>query len=171
MLQLKNNIFENIEATPKEHYTFQFDPSAIVPVEKKYIGLLKKRMVGSIIAGLLLIIIGIFSDRVFFGFGAGALFISMVGHIRGISTYKKLCAKSRDRYNKTLYDYTLYEDFLIVWISSDDAIRQIKVRPDEIKKAQVIADVLVMEIDGQLFLVKKDELIDNSYFLSICNKK
>ena len=42
MLQLKNNIFENIETTPKEHYTFQFDPSAIVPVEKKYIGLMKK---------------------------------------------------------------------------------------------------------------------------------
>ena len=94
MLQLKNNIFENIETTPKEHYTFQFDPSAIVPVEKKYIGLMKKRMLGSIIAGLLLIIIGIFSDRAFLGFGVGVLFISVVGHIKGISAYKKLYAKS-----------------------------------------------------------------------------
>ena len=171
MLQLKNNIFENIETTPKEHYTFQFDPSAIVPVEKKYIGLMKKRMLGSIIAGLLLIIIGIFSDRAFLGFGVGVLFISVVGHIKGISAYKKLYAKSKDKYTKTLYDYTLYDDFLIVWISSDDAIRQIKVRLDEIKKAHVIADILVMEIDGQLFLMKKDELVENSYFLTDCNKK
>ena len=171
MLQLKNNIFENIENTPKEHYTFQFDPSAIVPVEKKYIGLMKKRMLGSIIAGLLLIIIGIFSGRALLGFGVGVLFISVVGHIKGISAYKKLYAKSRDRYNKTLYDYTLYEDFLIVWISSDVAIRQFKVKLDEIKKAQIIKDLIVMEIEGQLFLMKKDELVENSYFLVVCNKK
>ena len=70
-----------------------------------------------------------------------------------------------------MYDYTLYDEFLIVWISSDDAVRQIKVRLDEIKKSQVIADVIVMEIDGQLFLMKKDELVENSYFLTVCNKK
>ena len=171
MLELKNNIFENIQETPKEHYTFQFDSNSIVPIEKKYIGLMKKRMLGSIIGGLLLIISGIFSDRSLLGFGVGVLFISVIGHIKGISSYKKLYAKIIKKYNKTLYDYTLYEDFLIVWISSDDAIRQIKVRLDEIKKAQVIADILVMEIDGQLFLMKKDELVENSYFLTVCNKK
>ena len=171
VLELKNNIFENIEATPKEHYTFQFDPSAIVPVEKKYIGLMKKRMLGSIIASIILVIAGVFSDRAFLGFGIGVLFISVVGHIKGITAYKKLYAKSNDRYAKTLYDYTLYDNFLIVWISSEDAIRQIKVKLDEIKKAQVIADILVMEIDGQLFLMKKDKLVENSYFLSICSKK
>jgi hypothetical protein len=171
MPELKNNIFENIEDTPKEHYTFQFDPSTIAPVEKKYIGLLKKRMLGSIISGLLLVLGGVFSDRAILGFGIGVLFISIVGHIKGISAYKKLYAKSRDRYAKTLYDYSLYDNFLIVWISSDDAIRQIKVKLDEIKKAQVVADFIVMEIDGQLFLMKKDEVVENSYFLTICNKK
>ena len=171
VLELKNNIFENIEATPKEHYTFQFDPSAIVPVEKKYIGLMKKRMLGSIIAGLILIICGVFSGRGLLGFGIGVLFISLVGHFKGISAYKKLYAKSKGKYDKTVYDYTLYDNFLIVWISSDDAIRQIKVKLNEIKKAQVVADFLVIEIDGQIFLMKKDELVENSYFLTICNKK
>ena len=171
MLELKNNIFENIEATPKEHYTFQFDASAIVLVERKYIGIMKKRMLGSVIAGIIMIICGVFSDRSFLGFGIGVLFISVVGHIKGISAYKKLYAKIKDRYTKTLFDYTLYDNFLIVWISSEDAIRQIKVKFDEIKKAQVISDILVMEIDGQLFLMKKDELVENSYFLTVCNKK
>ena len=132
---------------------------------------MKKRMLGSIIVGLLLIVIGIFSDRVLVGFGVGTLYISVIVHIKGISTYKKLYAKSKDRHTKTLYDYTLYDDFLIVWISSDDRIRQMKVRLDEIKKVQVIADLIVMEIDGQLFLMKKDELVENSYFLTVCNKK
>ena len=171
MLELKNNIFENIEDSPKEHYTFQFDPSAIATVENKYIGLMKKRMLCSVLGGLLLIIIGILWGRTLLGFGVGALFISVVGHIKWISAYKKLYAKNRDRYKKTLYDYTLYDQYLIVWISSDDSIRQLKVKLDEIKKAQIVKDLIVMEINEQLFLIKKDELIDNSYFLSICNKK
>ena len=171
MLELKNNIFENIQDAPKEHYTFQFDPNLIVPVEKKYIGFMKKRMLISILAGLFLVIVGIFSDRVFLGFAGGLLLMSLVVHLKSLSAYKKLFAERRGRYDKTLYDYTLYEDFLIVWISSDDRIRQLKVKLDDIKKAQMIQDFVVMEIDGQLFLMKKDELVDHSYFLSICNKK
>lgn len=171
MLELKNNLFENIQDAPKEHYTFQFDPDLVVPVEKKYIGLMKKRMLCSIIAGLILVIVGIFSYRAVLGFAIGVLFISVVGHIKGISAYKKLYAESRDRYNRTLYDYTLYEDFLIIWISSDVSIKQHKFKLNEIKKAQIIKDLIVMEIDRQLYLIKKDELIENSYFLSICNPK
>ena len=171
MIELKNNIFANIEDTPKEHYTFQFDPDKVVPVEKKYIGFMKKRMLGSIVASILLVIIGVLSDRAFLGFAIGVLFISMVGHIKGISAYKKLFEKSKEKYKTTFYDYTLYDDFLIVWISSDDAIGQKKIKLGEIKKTQIIEDFLVMEIEGQLFLMNKDELIDNSYFLTICNKK
>ena len=171
MLNLKNNIFENIEDTPKEHYTFHFDPGTIAPVEKKYIGLLVKRMLASVLSGIVLILYGIFSDRAILGFGIGVLFISIVAHIKGISAYKKLYAKSKKRYERTLYDYTLYENFLIIWIASEDAIRQLKVNFDEIKKVQQIANLFVMEIDGQLFLLKKDELIEDSYFLTLCKQK
>ena len=119
MPQLKNNIFEDIQDTPKEHYTFSFDRDSVVPVYKKYMGSMKKRMVGSIISGLILIIIGILSKgNIITGFGIGGLLISVTGHIKVISSYKKLFTKRMDMMcGKSIYDYTLYEDFLIVWIS------------------------------------------------------
>ena len=83
------------------------------------------------------------------------------------SAYKKLYAKSKDKYTKTLYDYTLYDDFLIVWISSDDAIRQIKVRLDEIKKAQVIVFIKVkffFMCDALHLLLPSASALDSNYF-------
>jgi hypothetical protein len=38
----------------------------------------------------------------------------------------------------------------------------------DIKKAQIIEGVVAMEISGELFLMRKEELIQNSYFLTIC---
>ena len=172
MLELKNNIFENVQETPREHYTFHLDSSDVVTIEKKYIGDMKKRMAIAIACSAFLAVYGILrSSPAFAGLGFGMLLMSLAAHIKVIRHYKKLYAKSRERYPKTLFDYTLYGDSLIVWISSDDAIRQFKVRLSEIKKAQIVKDIVVMEIEGQLFLMKKDELIENSYFLSICKKK
>ena len=171
MLELRNNIFENIEDPPKEHYTFQFDSDEVAPVEKKYMGLIKKRMLIFVIAQLVPGIYGVFLDRILIGFAIGGLFIGLVWHIKGILARKKLYAKSIERYKKTVYDYTLYEGFLVIWISSDDSIRQLKVNLNEIKKVHTAGDLLVMEIDNQLFLMKKKELIQNSYFLTVCDKK
>ncbi len=171
MLKLKSNLFEGIEEDPKEHYTFQFDPDMIVPMEKQYAVPIKIRMLISVLSSMVLVIVGIFTDRAIVGFGIGVLLISVVGHLKGLSAYKRYYAKNKEKYAHTLYDYTLYDRFLIVWISSENAFRQIKVGLDEIKKVRILADTLVMEIDGQLFLMKKDELVEQSYFLTICNKK
>lgn len=95
MPKLRNNLFEDITDTPKEHYTFQFEPESVVPVEEKYIGLLVKRMIVSIIATVILVIFGFFSDGAFLSFATGVLFIGVVVHIKGISSYKKLYAKRK----------------------------------------------------------------------------
>jgi hypothetical protein len=174
MPELRSNLFEHIDATPKEHYTFQIDASALVPVEKKYVGRMTKRMIFALTPGLLLLILDLLWNYGFGGFGGfaiGVLFVSAVGHIKMISAYKKLCEKRNEACASTLYDYTLYDGFMIIWISSEDGIRQKKVKLGNIKKAQIIADVVVLEIDGELFLLKKEELEQGSYFLAICSKK
>ncbi len=134
MLELKNNIFEDIQDAPKEHYTFQFEPDTVSPVEKKYVGYMKKRMLFFIIIGIIIMICGIFSDRTIVGFAIGVLFVGIVGHIKGVLTYKSIFTKGKEKYKTTLYDYTLYDSFLIIWISSKNSIRQMNVKLDEIKK-------------------------------------
>ena len=63
MLQLKNNLFDDISETPREHYTFWFDYAAVASVEKKYIGFLIKRMLISIGLLFILSVYAAFCDR------------------------------------------------------------------------------------------------------------
>ena len=41
----------------------------------------------------------------------------------------------------------------------------------EIKDVYMLGDTVIFEADGQLFPLKKDGLIENSYFLMRCAKK
>ena len=171
MPKLKNNIFEDITAAPKEHYTFNFDGDELTPVEKKYINRLKIRGLIVTAAILVLLLDGIFFTEDMIWFSLGMLYVWEVLHIGTIIRTKKMYEKRRASFSNTLYDYTLYDSFLIVWISSNDSIRQRKILLHEIKKARIIENLVVLEIENELYLMRKNELVENSYFLSICAKK
>lgn len=171
MLKLKNDIFEDITAAPKEHYTFNFGGDELTPVEKKYINRLKIRGLIVTAAILLLLLDGIFFTEDMIWFSLGMLYVWEILLVGTIIRTKKMYEKRRASFSNTLYDYTLYDSFLIVWISSDDSIRQRKILLHEIKKARIIKNLVVLEIENELYLMRKNELVENSYFLSICAKK
>ena len=171
MPKLKNDIFEDITAAPKEHYTFNFGGDELTPVEKKYINRLK--ICGLIVTAAILVLLldGIFFIEDMIWLSLGMLYVWEVLLVGTIIRTKKMYEKRRASFSKTLYDYTLYDSFLIVWISSDDSIRQRRILLHEIKKARIIKNLVVLEIENELYLMRKNELVENSYFLSICAKK
>ncbi len=170
MPEFKKDLFADIFDEPKEHYTFEFNDKYLPPVEKKYLSALKKRMFIYIIPSVIIILIGLKSPFIL-GFGIGLLLLGVTVHVKTILATKKNYAKVREKYSKTiLFDYTLYSDCLIVSVFGDTAIRQLKAGLHEIKNVHILADTVILEIDGQLFLMKKDELIENSYFLMRCAK-
>ena len=168
MSELKSSLLDGIAEEPREHYTFCLKAVEALPVEKIYMRLMKKRMLASLVCGILLICFGFGLGRFVIGLGVGILIISLAVHIRNYCAYKKLFEKSRSEYETKVYDYTLYGDFMIVWISSDTAIRQMKIPLSSIRKSRLVGNILVMEIEGQLFPVKKDALVENSFFLGLC---
>ena len=171
MSKLKNNIFEDITAAPKEHYTFRFEPDEIDPIQKKYTN--KMKMPGLIAPAVIMLLLfnGIFFNEDMIWFSFGVLFVWITMGIGVVLGSKKMYEKRRAKFSNTLYDYTLYDNFLIVWISSDDSIRQRKILLHEIKRAITIKNFVVVEIDNELHLMRKRELAADSYFLSICDKK
>ncbi len=171
MLKLKNDIFQDITATPKEHYTFNFGGDELTPVEKKYINRLKIRGLIMYAYILILFVQGIFFREATIWFSLGMFCVWTVVYIGTIIGHKKMYEKRRASFSNTLYDYTLYDSFLIVWISSDDSIRQRKILLHEIKKARIIKNLVVLEIENELYLMRKNELDEGSYFLSICDQK
>ncbi len=170
MLKLRNNIFENITATPKEHYTFHFDAEDLDLFDKKYMDGMKKRFIIHLALILLLFVYGIFLFEGFAWCAVGTLIVVPL-YIKAVSMIKKENLKRKEQYPNALFDYTLYDGFLVVWISSNDSVRQRRVYLYEIKKARIVGNLVALEIDHQLYLMKKDELMENSYFLSICTKK
>jgi len=171
MLEPQKDLFENMQGEIIEHYRFQFDPDQVTPVEKAYVSVLVKRMVLFIVVCVALMAIGFWCGELLIAAAVGMLYIGVVDHIKIISAYKKIYAKGKKKYLTSVYDYTLYSNYLMIWISSKNAIRQMRVGLNEITKAQVIGAFVVLEIDNQLFLLKKEELAANSYFLSICKTK
>ncbi len=166
-MEPKKDIFEDIQAEPREHYTFQIDPASMEPVEKKYIGKLIKRMIIGILCGVILLLYG-FVSEFFLGVGFASVLFMSAFYIKLISHTKKLYARRKAQYLNTVHDYTLYDDCLIVWLSGDNFIKQNKYSLNEVVKAQIIGDFVVLEIDGQLHLLKKNELVENSYFIRRC---
>ena len=170
-LEPKNSLLEDMKELPREHYTFQIDPKSVLPVEKKYIGRLVKMMLAFIACCTLLIVLCTFwYGRGMVGFSIGLLFMGIVVYTRMIVLHEAIFKKSRQRYATTVYDYTLYENALIVWISSDRLIRQMRIGLSEIRNLREIADFFVFEFDKQLFLLKKDVLAENSYFHAAMKK-
>lgn len=171
MSELKNNLFEHIEEEPREHYTFQFTPEELAPVEKKYVGRMRSALFLSVVIDILLIVWNVLLEGAKLSFAFGVWFVITLVLLRGVLMYKKAWRKSNERYGNTLFDYTLYDDFLIVWVSSEDAIRQMKVKWSDIKRVQSIEGLVVMEIEGKLYLVRKHELGDDSRFHALANRK
>ena len=93
MYELKNSLFDNIQETPMEHYTFEIPPESLRPVEKKFLWKLKKPMLVSIVACLFIILTGIFSGDFVIGLGVGSLLTNLGSYIKSTLTYKKLYAK------------------------------------------------------------------------------
>lgn len=171
MPKLRNDIFEDITAAPKEHYTFNFGGDEVVPVEKKYINRLKIRGLILYAYMLILFVYGIFFIEDMIWFSLGMFCVWTVVYLGTIIGAKKAHEKRRTRVSNTLYDYTLYDGLLVAWISSDDIIRQKKILLHEIKKARIIKNLVVLEIENELYPMRKNELVENSYFLGICDKK
>ena len=173
MDKLKRDLCADITVEPKERYTFDFDEKYLAPVEKKYLGAMKTRMIISIILCVIIVAIGVISmSPVIAGMGLGALLVEIAVYAKTISASKKNYAKVREVYSKkVLFEYALYSDCLIAHIYSCNAERKIKMELYEIKDVYMLGDTVIFEADGQLFPLKKDGLIENSYFLMRCAKK
>ena len=171
MTELKTNLLEEIQDTPWEEYTFRLHATELASVKKFCLGKMRLRMILSLSAALCVLIISLFSGHFLRGFAVGLLFVQGVVWFKTFRQYKKILDQSLQDYEERVFNYRVYDGFITVWITEPNAIRQQKCSPRDIKTAQVVGNLVVLEIKNQLYCLNKDELIDTSYFLSICKKK
>lgn len=165
MLEPKKDLFEEINDEVREHYRFQPTPEEARVAMKTYMSRYVKAMVISLVASLVFLVIGCFADRAIAGFAGGLLFLSIVAHTKTICAIKKVNSGGQEKMLKTVYDYTVYDTYLIAWISSDESIRQTKIQLDKITNVQEMGALLSFETDKQIYIMRKADLIEGSYFI------
>ena len=171
MNELKNDLFEGITEEPREHYTFRFTKEELIPVEKQQIRRMLLKLLLFILASGLFALVGALEGvQAVIGFGFGCVFIGIIYYVKGLRNYKKLMAMRRWQVADTIYDYTVFDGYMILWLSASDSVRQKKVHFSAVK-GEIVDNYVVLTIDGALYPLHKGELAQDSAFLALCQKR
>lgn len=165
--------FENSEqteeASPVEACKFSFSKEELKKIHRMQMKDLYKKLIIFITASIFLIIfaIGINTPDSIIYFIFGAALVSIVFQIKTILAHNSVLKKSAERVCRSTYEYKFFEDYLTVSIyRNGEKIREAKCCYTDIEKIQPLGSWLTVQFGGQLYIIKKDELKENSAFFS-----
>ena len=157
---------------PKEAYVFKYEKSDLQEVFKKARFPLIKR---AIIFTLACIVLFVFlaaaeANDTIIGLLLGYFLLGVISHIKGYFAYGKAWKVSENRLLESTYSYEIFEGYFILNISKNEEItKTFKIYFEDIEKIQSFGNYLVFQIAGQSYIIKKDDLISESAFITFCN--
>jgi len=157
---------------PKEVYVFKYEKSDLQNVFKKArFPLIKRAIIFMLACSVLFIFFAAAeANETIIGLLLGYFLIGVISHIKGYFIYKKSWKNVESRILQSTYSYEIFEGYFVLNISRNEEItRTLKIYFDDIEKIQVFGNYLVLQISGQSYIIKKDVLIPESAFISICN--
>lgn len=163
------NIEQNNEILPNESYRFTFSKQELNEIYRLQRKNFYKRLVIFTVLCVLLIVffISLSAPDVMIGFAFGVFFIGLVSHIKGIRAYSKVWKNSTEPICKSIYEYKVFDDYININIyRENEKIRESKCFLPDIEQIQQLDKWLLLQFGGQLFIIRKSELKENSAFYS-----
>lgn len=99
------------------------------------------------------------------GLGIGMLLTGLSGYIKSIHITKKANAVGIPHVAASVYDYTVFGGYAVIWVCNENTVLQVRVTPSDIQKSRAVAGLIVLQIRGRLYLLRKNELAEGSFFL------
>ena len=165
--------FENkeqpAENIPCEIYRFDFSKDELKPIQLLQMeSVYRKPIIFALVCVCLIIFsIGTSAPDIIVAFASGVLFTGAVYHIKNILAYKKAWNKAFEKICRSAYEYKIFENYLTVSIyRENEKMREVKCYYTDIEKTQLLGNWLTVQIGGQLFIVRKNELKENSTLFS-----
>ena len=166
------------EKLPREHYVLKFSKEELKDVYRAQITdyfILPLIFTIIILAFALFVLFAPGSEYIgpmtgiFFGFAAYSMILTAVRFLN----YRKSWHSSFLRICESTYEYSIYDSYLIADIyRSGEKVFSRKAFYSDIERTEVAGKWLFFILGGQLFILKKDELKEDSFFLTdIYNKK
>lgn len=171
ILSESESIEEN-KNEPKEAYVFKYEKTDLIDVFKKASVPLVKRAVLFTLACLVFFIIFVAGDYldVLLGGLLGYSFFGVIYHIKGYFAYRKAWRVGKSRMLESIYSYEIFEGYFVLKICRNGEItRTQKIYFDDIEEIKSLGNYFVLQISGQSYIIKKDALIANSAFITLCN--
>ena len=166
MAELRKDLFADIADEPCEHYAFRFSAEEARQVANAAVSSLARRMFLTIVLCALIVLIGAVqgSDGIC-GWGAGMLLTGLSGYIKSIHITKKANAVGIPHVAASVYDYTVFGGYAVIWVCNENTVLQVRVTPSDIQKSRAVEGLIVLQIRGRLYLLRKNELAEGSFFL------
>jgi transcriptional regulator with XRE-family HTH domain len=164
---------EAIATAPLETYVFQYTVTDLREVFKSSRAPLIRRGVIFAAACAILFVFLAAADAgdPLLGMLLGWFALGMVGHIRGIAAYGRAWKTAEKRAAETTYAYDVYDGYLMLTLSrGGEIMRTQKVYFDDIKSILPGKRYMILQISGEIYIVKRDELISDSAFLTLSKR-
>ncbi len=155
------------EDQPNEAYQFHFTRAESNEIYRLQRTAVYKRPFLSALLLIFLIIfcIGTSAYDSIIGFAFGAFFIGSVFCIKGIRAYNKTWKNSIERICESTYEYKIFETYIMVNIyRKNEKVRALKCYFTDIEQIYTLGNWLFFQIGGQLFVVRRSDLKENSAF-------
>lgn len=166
MAELRKDLFADIADEPREHYTFRFSAEEARRVANTTVSSLARRMFLMIVLCAVIVLVGAVqgSDGIC-GLGTGMLLTGLTVYIKSFRLTKKANAEGIPHVAASVYDYTVFGGYAVIWVCNENTVLQVRVTPADIQKSRIVAGLVVLQIRGRLYLLRKNELAEGSFFL------
>ena len=166
-MEQKKDLLAEISEAPREQYVMQFTQEEVTLAEQAQLGKMKKNMLKTFLWGVVCTVLFALADRFGLGLGLGLMIATLLTHWKSLLSYKKMYEETRGRVVNSLYDYRVYDQFVLLWASAEDSVRQVKVAKEEIYLLQDAGNMRAFVADRSVYFIKKDALAEESFFLTL----
>ncbi|MBR2907092.1 MAG: helix-turn-helix transcriptional regulator [Clostridia bacterium] len=161
---------EERRETPRETYTFQYSAEEMEAFYRK--GRLPwiKRIVLCIGFGIMLLIglLLIEAHGIIIGVAEGFCLVLVIAYIKEYKSYKKIWRLGKSKIPEETYSYEVYDQYFALKVFKNEELRRTqKIFFGDIGKIDVFGSYMILQISGQGYLIKKDDLDEDSAFLSL----
>ncbi len=161
------------EIQPNETYRFTFTKEELNEINRlQRKSIYKKPILFALICIFLVgLFIGTSAPDIMIGFASGVFLISSVANIKSITAYNKAWKNTINRICESTYEHNLFENCLeIIIYHKNEMVRKTKCYYTDIEKIQSFDKWFFLQFSGQLFIIRKSELKENSVFYSYMYK-
>lgn len=158
-----------VNVAPVENYVFNFSITELDGIFRMQRKSIWKRPIITAIICIMAVIPAVISTEPQVGlwFFAGVFIVNLLVFLKELRRYDKFCKNTIPRVAGSTYEYQLYSDYININIyQNDEKTRQIKCYYKDIEKVYRYGSWLFFQISGQSYIVRQENLKENSIFYS-----